>query len=429
MSTSGPAVAPPVKPKRISVIGGGLGGLAFAQAMKNVPNYVVTVYERDEAAEHRSQGYQIGIQGYGKESLTTLFDKIPGLRELLNENPLNAFVIGDSALDIYMKFPAGGKSLVNRWKLRDILKQDVDIEWNKRFSRYEETEDGVKAYFDDGTCLESDLLIAADGGKSRIRQQYRPDFKFQAVGVGSVAGFFEIGSPEIRRQIPIISAMVAGNLCRFLLNDRYSILCMRFIASDGKEQLLWALSFDQERDTAKFGPFPSGTNNHEAVKLALVQRLDEYCEEIKAVVRLTPAEVIMQPNEYNSMEPESLRYAHQGRPGDCPKTYGHVVLLGDAAHAMTTHAGLGANTAIMDAVELAAVIQDESVGLHTSRWQDGHARYEKDLFERGYKAVTESLSNTRRIHDDPSIFAIGFMRTVGFFIKTYNFVTTGTFGF
>jgi len=62
--------------------------------------------------------------------------------------------------------------------------------------------------------------------------------------------------------------------------------------------------------------------------------------------------------------------------------------LGDAAHAMTTHRGLGANTAFQDAVDLAnVIINGKSLG-----------SYETILFNRGFKAVKESRQSTDSIH-------------------------------
>jgi len=68
-----------------------------------------------------------------------------------------------------------------------------------------------------------------------------------------------------------------------------------------------------------------------------------------------------------------------------------VTLLGDAMHPMTTHGGLGANTALMDAFKLNEALQNED-------WYQGLERYEVDLLKRGYYAVNVSLQTTRRIH-------------------------------
>lgn len=75
-----------------------------------------------------------------------------------------------------------------------------------------------------------------------------------------------------------------------------------------------------------------------------------------------------------------------------------VTLMGDAAHAMTTHRGLGANTAFMDARDLAAALGNAGAAegsFETARERLGG--YERVLLRRGFKNVKESLASTRMI--------------------------------
>jgi len=154
------------------VIGGGLGGLAFAQGMRLVPGYGVTVFERDKSLTHRSQGYQIGLNEEGLSALRSLH--LPGFEKLTMENPLYGFLMTDHKLNGLVRFPVQGVgtvptklSLVNRFRLRDILASGLDIQWDKKFVRYEEASDSVTAHFEDGTTATSSLLIGADGVNSK----------------------------------------------------------------------------------------------------------------------------------------------------------------------------------------------------------------------------------------------------------------------
>lgn len=55
----------------------------------------------------------------------------------------------------------------NRAKLRDYLATAIDIKWGKRFVRYEIGSNGrVKAFFEDGSVAEGDILVGADGVRS-----------------------------------------------------------------------------------------------------------------------------------------------------------------------------------------------------------------------------------------------------------------------
>ena len=55
----------------------------------------------------------------------------------------------------------------NRRKLRIMLTQYIDVEWSKRFMHYEENENGVTAFFEDGSSATGDILVGADGVHSR----------------------------------------------------------------------------------------------------------------------------------------------------------------------------------------------------------------------------------------------------------------------
>ena len=163
--------------KQVAVVGGGLGGLAFAQGMRILAGYQITVFERDKSPHHRSQGYQIGLNEDGLGCLKKL--DLPGFKELVHENPLYGFTMTDHNLDGLVRFPIqqiGFKhepkmSLVNRFKLRDILTTGLNIAWDKKFVAYEEKEDCIVIHFEDGTAVTSSLLVGADGVHSRVNQE------------------------------------------------------------------------------------------------------------------------------------------------------------------------------------------------------------------------------------------------------------------
>lgn len=71
-----------------------------------------------------------------------------------------------------------------------------------------------------------------------------------------------------------------------------------------------------------------------------------------------------------------------------------VTLLGDAAHAMTPHRGLGANIAFQDAHDLVEALKHKDTDGITTGIPD----YEKLLFERGFKASRLSKQATDMLH-------------------------------
>ncbi len=50
-----------------------------------------------------------------------------------------------------------------RDRLRDLLLEDIDVQWGKKCIEYDEDEEGVWAIFEDGSKVRGDFLIGADG--------------------------------------------------------------------------------------------------------------------------------------------------------------------------------------------------------------------------------------------------------------------------
>ena len=54
----------------------------------------------------------------------------------------------------------------HRGKLRRWLSTHLNIQWGKNLTRYEETESGVTAVFEDNSVATGDVLVGADGANS-----------------------------------------------------------------------------------------------------------------------------------------------------------------------------------------------------------------------------------------------------------------------
>jgi len=62
---------------RIGVVGAGISGLTFAAAMRRLsPATNVELYERDESATSRRQGYSLGLKGDAGLTVKTLLSMI-----------------------------------------------------------------------------------------------------------------------------------------------------------------------------------------------------------------------------------------------------------------------------------------------------------------------------------------------------------------
>lgn len=93
-----------------------------------------------------------------------------------------------------------------------------------------------------------------------------------------------------------------------------------------------------------------------------------------------------------------------------------VTLLGDAAHAMTTHRGLGANTAFADAADLAQALT------HVEAPWPALAEYEETMIKRGFQAIKESTQGSDMIHlvGFKSVLRDLFIRVLGWVLWVKN---------
>jgi salicylate hydroxylase len=380
----------------VIIVGGGLGGLVLAQALKTVP-IKLTVFERDASEEARGQGYHIGLNADGAKALTTL--NHPELKGLLEEQKTAGFSVVTSNLRLLANLSNIGAwdskdssirpGIVDRVRLREFLTHGIEenIQWNKKFVRYEETSDKVIAYFEDGTSVEADLLVAADGANSRVRAQRCPEMKYQDVNCSSA--FSTI--PLLKDKIPTIHSFAKDNMLRVFGPNGLSILLLEYKRLNGEEWLWWAMTYPTESNEPE---------SEEAKKQYFSEKSKSFHPEVQWLIEQSPT--IQMRMEYKSISP--MDHNPLGKTT-------RVTLLGDSAHATTTHGGLGANTAFQDAIDLANAIKKEG------NWSDNVHEYEEVLMKRGFNVINHSVRSTSLMH------STGWIKST---LKYVIFYTIGT---
>ncbi|MGI5520640.1 FAD-dependent oxidoreductase [Micromonospora sp. CA-259024] len=168
----------------------------------------------------------------------------------------------------------------------------------------------------------ADLVVAADGLRSRIRAQLWPQHPAPAYA-GSTAWRAAIAFPD-----PVPVAISWGPGAEFGMVPL------------GGGQVYW------------YGALNAPPGGHAPDELAaLRERFGDWHDPVPALLAATPPGVVLRNDIYHLAVP--LPSYVRGR----------VALLGDAAHAMTPNLGQGAGQAIEDAVVLGAVCADGAEGL------------------------------------------------------------------
>jgi 2-polyprenyl-6-methoxyphenol hydroxylase-like FAD-dependent oxidoreductase len=310
---------------RIAIIGGGIGGLTAALALRQL-GFEPQVFE--QAPELLEVGAAIIMWPNAMRVLHRL-----GLSEQIRHDGgvlaearwlnldgrlLNHFTLPKTDL------PA---IVLHRARLQEELLRALphdSIHLDHVFEACEQHSDVVIAKFADGTSLEFDLLIGADGLHSRVRAQLLNDGPPVYRGYIAWRGVVSF-TPK---SLPPASAIeIYGNGKRFGIGPL------------GFDKVGWWVSINKNSPDVAEASGPE-TEADASPREELLQLFDGWCEPVPELIRATPLpSLICNP----VFDRKPVR-----KWGD-----GSVTLLGDAIHPLTPNLGQGGCLAIEDAAILA----------------------------------------------------------------------------
>ncbi|TDW75030.1 FAD-dependent oxidoreductase [Kribbella pratensis] len=399
---------------KVLVIGGGTGGLALAHGLKRA-GIGVTVFERDAVRTDGLHGYRVGIDPDGSRALHALLPKdlYDTFVATKARDPKYFNMLTEDLKEVLsMEIPAStdpveSEKSISRMTLRQVLLTGLDdiVEFGKEFTRFEQHGEQVTAYFADGTSATGDLLVAADGSGSRVRRQYLPQAKTEETGIVAIAGKLPITAesaklvpPKVFEGISIVTAPRGFACILHVMEfqwDRDGHV--KSGIGGNTEELIrrWpGLQFDNTRDYINWGL--SATRDKLPANIMELRGR----ELIKVALDVTPG-----------WHPNLRRLFELTDPGTCfpvniwtsvpldPWKTTNVTLLGDAIHTMTPGRGVGANTALRDAVNLCRALIDVRDGRR--ELIPAVNEYEAKMIEYGFDAVIKSraqMTSTDPVH-------------------------------
>lgn len=340
----------------VLVAGGGVGGLCLAQALRR-SGISVAVYERDPAPGTRLDRYRLHINPAGARSLRACLPSRAWERFLattgragggfgfLTEQLETMVVVEDDLMYPPASDPAERWYPVSRLTLRDVLLSGLDgtVHFGKALESYATAPGGrVTARFADGSHATGDVLIGADGTRSRVRQQLAP-------GAGPAA----TGAAGIGLTLPLTPATRGWLPPRLARGENLILAPGPFF--------LFTSVFDRSGTVNGPGPVNAGDDSY--LLCAFVLRQDAAPADLPG---LSPAGIQQAVLGMTSRWHRDLRrvlaecdqesvgyYSFQATRPVPALPDGSVTLLGDAVHTMPPVGGLGANTALRDARLLA----------------------------------------------------------------------------
>jgi len=327
----------------VVIVGAGIGGLSLAAALKQY-NIPFKVYEKDIDFNVRKQGYALTIQ-QGISALSAMgIDIMKDGIGLTSTNHTSLTVDGELLGTYGRGNKDEGKNRYNihipRQKLRSLLYSLVGEEnvcWNKNFSSFSQTStDCVNVQFSDGMTIKSSLLVAADGIYSAVRQRLLNDSKLNYTGFMLILG--------ISNYVPIFSNNADNKFQQIQWVNGYArVYSMPF----SETQTFWQMSFPLEESEAKLLSQKLGT---ELIETAVKILGNSIHEPLKNIISKTNLSLISAHPAYDR---EPLKYPIQSR---IENPNSRVTLIGDSAHPMLPFKAQGANSALLDGLNLAKCI-------------------------------------------------------------------------
>ncbi|KAL7941082.1 hypothetical protein V8C42DRAFT_361336 [Trichoderma barbatum] len=364
----------------ILIIGGGLGGLCLAQGLSKA-GIPFRVFERDENASWRPQGYRLRINGEGanglKEALTPelweRFERTCCSTEL-GETDINA-VDGS----ITASRAGGGPAMkglmpytCDRQVLRDLLLTGLEdkISYGKELVRYDITADGiVKAYFKDETTATGRFLVGADGRSSVTKQQYLPEQPTLDTGGLCIYGKTLI-TPELSERFPsramrwmtlvvdrtpITHTLDVDDTAITLLLEpiRFSKKGDKFDQYLPEDYMYWVLIARKHLFKLPDNVPLSKYTSDEVVEksLSITECWDPSIRSILHLQDKTQSSLL----RILSASPDMKPWAASDK----------VTIIGDAIHAMSPSGGVGAVTALVDGANLAKTIATRGISVES----------------------------------------------------------------
>jgi 2-polyprenyl-6-methoxyphenol hydroxylase-like FAD-dependent oxidoreductase len=352
--------------QKVLMIGGGVGGLTATFALRQA-GFDVQVFESVPTIKVVGAGLaiwsnalralrQIGladaIQAVGKPAAYRVIRATSG--EILAKVQVNQISNEENASLIHL----------HRGDLQTVLLKAVGestIHLDAKCVGFRQDDKGVWAQFADGCEVQGDLLVGADGVHSVIRQQLFSESRLRLVGQSSWRGLAQIDSQQL---------MEGGAGETWGIGQRIGLIPM----SHGR--VYWFLT----RNAPPGGGIP-GTALEK--KQHMQKLVEGWHEPIPSMIQATEAQTIIH-TDLNELEP--LDQWHRGR----------VVLLGDAAHAMTPNLGQGACQALEDAVMLGHCLKG------TEDIASSLALYERKRLERVRRVVADSRRFGEVAHNEAS---------------------------
>lgn len=384
----------------IAIIGAGIAGVALAVACQHrgIP---FTLFERDSNFNVRRQGYGLTLQQASRAlkglGIVKLRSGVISTRHVVHT--VEGQVIGEWGTRRWCdgdinRVPKRSNIHIARQTLRQELVGQLEgedvINWGHQLIDFKKTDTRLQLDFLVRGLTKSftaDLIVAADGIRSTVRQQLlgdavKPLRYLNCIVILGICSLADLKSLD--------SKLLDGSTVFQTANGNERIYVMPY----DQESVMWQLSFPMDETEAKALSLAGA----EALKEEAVKRTNWH-DPIPQLMRATESKFV---SGYPVYDRDLLSTELQ----ECNQA---VTLIGDAAHPMSPFKGQGANQAILDALTLARSIY---INYHYTGWDKTSLRddilndFELEMISRSSIKVKDSADAAEFLHS-PAVFEGG----------------------
>lgn len=306
---------------RVLIVGGGIGGLTAAIALRR-KGFNVEVYEgREKNVNEKGTGLNIWTNAMLALDSIGLKSAVMKMGSPIERSEIRSskgkLLLENETRVLARELGAPSVAIRRRDLVQALLSalDDIPVHYASRCVAYREDADGVTLQLDDGREVKGAILIGADGIRSGIRAQ------LEGVNAPTFLG------QTVWRGISNIDGDLARDTFLMIWGDRGVVGGCYHVDST---HACWFVGTNAQ---------PGGQDVAGKVRSTLKQLVDGMVGPLASIVGATPENDIIRTDLYHHA---SISWGK-----------GRVTLLGDAAHAMPTVLGQGACQSIEDAVVLA----------------------------------------------------------------------------
>ncbi|MFW1689878.1 salicylate 1-monooxygenase [Acinetobacter ursingii] len=342
---------------RVAIVGGGIAGLALAANLFRYQHLDVSLYEAAPKFSEIGAGISFGANAVKAIQCLNLAAEYHAIADQVAQPFQDVwFQWRNGYNDEYLSSsvaPKVGQSSVHRADFLDSILKQVPCEkchFNKKLIALEETANEVILKFQDGTLADADYVIGADGIHSAVRNYVLASQQLQTAhpqftGTWAYRGIIQYQDFKQALEQAGLDVQIADVPQMLLGKDKH---ILTFPIRRGEQINIVAFKSDRSQNTLLEGTaWMQPVDQH-----TMLADFSDWSESCQILLKLIEKPSIWALHELAELD------AYQSASG-------RVILMGDAAHAMLPHQGAGAGQGLEDAVILAALFEEKSLGKHT----------------------------------------------------------------